>query len=113
MTVKFHEVSRTVGLAALISKPRANLTRFQDASAPRSKCRAQQTKAAREKGNQPKPTGEGQAPTPAERRASMTWAQRSKPIFGIDIETCQACGGALKVIACIEDPAAVEKMFSS
>jgi rRNA maturation protein Nop10 len=29
----------------------------------------------------------------------MTWAQRLKRVFGIDIETCPACGGAVKVIA--------------
>ena len=35
---------------------------------------------------------------------AITWAQRLKRVFGIDIETCQTCGGAMKVIACIEDP---------
>ena len=29
----------------------------------------------------------------------MTWAQRLKRVFGIDIETCPACGGAVRVIA--------------
>jgi hypothetical protein len=29
----------------------------------------------------------------------MTWAQRLKRVFGIDIETCAACGGALRIIA--------------
>jgi len=43
-------------------------------------------------------------PTPAERHASMTWAQRLKRVFGIDIEICPACGGAVRIIACIEDP---------
>ena len=28
----------------------------------------------------------------------MTWAQRLKRVFDIDIETCPACGGAVKVI---------------
>ncbi|MFS7508883.1 hypothetical protein AB6W79_11080, partial [Pasteurella multocida] len=37
--------------------------------------------------------------TPAQRRASMTWAQRLKRVFNIDIETCSGCGGAMKVIA--------------
>ena len=51
-----------------------------------------------------KPT---EAKTPAQRRAAMTWAQRLKRVFKIDIETCDQCGGALKVIASIEDPAVV------
>jgi hypothetical protein len=25
-------------------------------------------------------------------------------VFGIDIETCPACGGMVRIIACIEDP---------
>lgn len=33
----------------------------------------------------------------------MTWAQCLKRVFGIDIETCPACGGAMWIIACIED----------
>jgi hypothetical protein len=40
--------------------------------------------------------GDPEEPTPAERRASMTWAQRLKRVFGIDIETCPACGGAVR-----------------
>ena len=31
--------------------------------------------------------------TPAEKRASMTWAERLKRVFDIDIETCSECGG--------------------
>ena len=50
--------------------------------------------------------------TPAERRAAMTWAQRLKRVFGIDIETCPACGGALRIIACIEDPVVIEKILA-
>jgi hypothetical protein len=38
----------------------------------------------------------------------MTWAQRLKRVFNIDIETCNHCGGAVKIIACIEDPAVIE-----
>jgi hypothetical protein len=42
----------------------------------------------------------------------MTWAQRLKRVFGIDIETCAACGGAMRIIACIEDPAVIEKILT-
>jgi 23S rRNA U2552 (ribose-2'-O)-methylase RlmE/FtsJ len=42
----------------------------------------------------------------------MTWAQRLKRIFGIDIETCAACGGAVRIIACIEDPDVIEKILT-
>jgi hypothetical protein len=28
----------------------------------------------------------------------MTWAQRLMRVFGIDIRTCPACGGRLKIM---------------
>jgi 23S rRNA U2552 (ribose-2'-O)-methylase RlmE/FtsJ len=42
----------------------------------------------------------------------MTWAQRLKRVFGIDIQTCAACGGAVRIIACIEDPEVIEKILA-
>ncbi|MFT4940063.1 MAG: hypothetical protein ACI88A_003114, partial [Paraglaciecola sp.] len=36
----------------------------------------------------------------AQKHQSMTWAQRLKRVFGI--ETCEQCGGAVKVIASID-----------
>ena len=35
----------------------------------------------------------------------MTWAQRLKRVFGIEIETCEQCVGAVKVIASIDKSA--------
>ena len=34
----------------------------------------------------------------------MTWMQRLKRVFAIDIETCPKCGGMLRGIARIENP---------
>ena len=99
-------------LAALVPKPRVNLTRFHGVFAPNSKHRAVVTTARRGKGNKPKAIDDGQAKTPAERRASMTWAQRLKRVFHIDIETCRDCGGAVRIIACIEDPVVIEKILT-
>jgi len=42
----------------------------------------------------------------------MTWAQRLKRVFNIDIETCTLCGGNVKVIACIEDPDVIQKILT-
>ncbi|MEQ8495193.1 MAG: hypothetical protein RLW42_13385 [Gammaproteobacteria bacterium] len=33
-------------------------------------------------------------------------------MFGIDIESCAACGGAVRIIACIEDADVVEKILA-
>ncbi len=50
--------------------------------------------------------------TPAEKRASMTWASRLKRVFDSDIETCSACGGDIKIIASIEDPVVIQKILA-
>jgi hypothetical protein len=42
----------------------------------------------------------------------MHWAQRLKRVFGIDIETCTACGGTMRIIACIEDPAVIKAILA-
>ena len=42
----------------------------------------------------------------------MTWAQRLKRVFRIDIETCEHCGGAVRIIASIEDPVVIEKILT-
>ena len=97
-------------LAALVPKPRVNLTRFHGVFAPNSKQRALVTPAKRGKGNKAKAVDEPQ--TSIERRAAMTWAQRLKRVFNIDIKTCSECGGAVKVIACIEDPAVMPKALA-
>ena len=45
-------------------------------------------------------------------RVSMTWAQRLKRVFKIDILTCEHCGGPVKVIASIEDPVVIKKILN-
>ena len=99
-------------LAALVPKPRVNLTRFHGVFAPNSKHRIQVTPARRGKGHRRNTADEEQCPSPAERRAAMTWAQRLKRVFNIDIETCSKCGSAVRVIACIEDPVVIDQILS-
>jgi hypothetical protein len=41
----------------------------------------------------------------------MTWMQRLKRVFAIEIERCQRCGGALKVIVSIEDRGLIERIL--
>ena len=41
----------------------------------------------------------------------MSWMQRLKRVFAVDIETCPECGGKLRVIACIEDPPLIAKIL--
>ncbi len=110
--VIFEPLDFIARLAALVPKPRVNLIRFHGVFAPNSRYRGRVTKAKRGRGGRPAATGDPEARTPAERRASMTWAQRLKRVFNIDIETCPACGGAVRIIACIEDPEVIEKILT-
>ena len=52
--------------------------------------------------------GEGSV---SDRQRAMSWAQRLKRVFAIDIETCRQCGGKLRVIASIEEPAVIERIL--
>jgi len=110
--VIFEPLDFVARLAALVPTPRVNLTRFHGVFAPNSKYRARVTPAKRGRGGQLATTADAEEPTAAEHRAAMTWAQRLKRVFGIDIETCPACGGAMRIIACIEDPAVIEKILT-
>jgi hypothetical protein len=58
-----------------------------------------------------KPTAKTETRPPEQRQAAMTWAQRLKRVFNIDIETCQHCGGTVKVVACIEDPTVIKQIL--
>ena len=47
----------------------------------------------------------------------MTWAQRLKRVFNIDIEVCSRCGGSVKVIVgapnrCIEEQDAIDRILA-
>jgi hypothetical protein len=111
--VIFEPLDFIARLAALVHKPGVNLTRFHGVFAPNSRHRARVTPGGRGKGSRHLWQGDSDdEQTSAERRASMTWVQRLKRVFGIDIETCPACGGAVRIIACIEDPDVIEKILT-
>ena len=110
--VIFEPVDFIAKLAALVPKPRVNLTRFHGVFAPNSKHRAVVTPAKRGKGSKSR-LAEGQGEkTPVQRHTAMTWAQRLKRVFNVDVETCRICGGSAKVIACIEDPVIIKKILT-
>jgi hypothetical protein len=110
--VIFEPLDFIAQLAALVPKPRVILTRFHGVFAPNSRYRGRVTKAKRGRGGRRPSRGDQKAPTPAERRASMTWAQRLKRVFHIDIETCRQCGGTVRIIACIEEPVVIKKILA-
>ena len=86
-------------LAALVPRPRLNLTRFHGVFAPNFKHRQRIVP------RRPRRIDADKPPAP------MSWMQRLKRVFAIDIETCPECGGKLRVIACIEDPPLIAKIL--
>jgi hypothetical protein len=106
--VVFEPLDFLARLAALVPRPRVNLTRCRGVFAPNSPHRALVTKVGRGKGARGQCLARTEDRTPAQRRASMSWAQRLKRVFRIDIESCASCGGAMRIIACIEDPVVIE-----
>ena len=97
-------------LAALVPRPRAHLTRYHGVFAPASPDRARivpgtRTAAANQASQRDEPSA-------TDRQRGLTWAQRLKRVFAIDIQTCRQCGGQLRVIACIEAPAVIERILA-
>ena len=81
MHVIFEPVDFIAKLAALVPKPRVNLTRFHGVFAPNSKHRALVMLAKRGKGSKSKGADVQDEKTPVQRHAAMTWAQRLKRVF--------------------------------
>jgi len=113
--VEFEPVDFIAKLAALVPPPRAHLTRFHSVFAPNAKLRAQLTPSGRGKRH---PTDEASTGansdhrSPDEKRRAMTWAQRLKRIFNIDVSTCIHCGGSVRIVASIEEPTAIRAILA-
>ena len=85
--VEFEPMEFIAKLAALVPSPRAHLTRFHGVVAPNAKLRAQLT-----------PSGRGKRPpTDAE---------------SIDVSACVHFGGALRIVASIEEPTAIRAILA-
>jgi hypothetical protein len=108
--VAFDPVDFIARLAALVPKPRVNLTRFHGVLAPNHRWRGLVTQAKRGKGAM-RPA-DSDVVSPIQRHAAMTWAQRLKRVFNIDIEVCSRCGGSVRVIACIEDQDVIDRILA-
>jgi hypothetical protein len=80
--VAFDPVDFMARLAALVPTPRVNLTRYHGVLAPNHSWREWITPARR--GKELKTGTNAEIRTPAERHATMTWAQRLKRVFNID-----------------------------
>ncbi len=96
-------------LAALVPRPRLNLIRFHGVLAPNAKLRAEITPGGLI--NVSETADELDNPPQHARSARMSWAQLLKRVFDIDIEHCPHCGGTMKIIAAILEPAVITKIL--
>jgi hypothetical protein len=90
--VVFEPLDFIARLAALKPTPRVHLTRYHGVFAPHSAWRS--------------------TITPAERHRAMSWAQRLKRGFKLDLSSCEGWGGQVRVIASVEDPAVIGKILA-
>ena len=104
--VVFESMDFLARLAALVPKPRVNLTRFHGVFAANSRFRSEVTPGRRGK------PSDLLKKSPTERRRAMSWAQRLKRVFNIDVEVCSHCGGKVKVLACIEDQPVIDQILN-
>jgi hypothetical protein len=93
-------------LAALVPRPRLHLIRFHGVLAPNAGLRAAIVPGSPEK------PGDEAAHDAHEAPARMGWARLLKRVFDIDLERCPQCGGTLKIIAAIEEPAVIVKILT-
>ncbi len=103
--VVFTSLEFIARLAALIPPPKLNLTRYHGVFAPNHPLKRQITQA------KPRKTlsqGQHQYKNVSYR---LTWAERLKRVFHIDIERCEHCGGKVKLIATIKDPIVIKKIL--
>jgi len=49
--------------------------------------------------------------TPDQVRGRL-WAQRLKRVFNIDVSTCGHCGGAVRIVASIEEPTTIRVILA-
>ena len=100
-------------LAALVPRPRLHLICFHGVLAPNATLRKAAVPVP--------PTASAPAPAHAgdcadlpvgSAKGRMRRAQLLKHVFDIDIERCLHCGGQLKLIAAIEDAAAIARILT-
>lgn len=112
-SVLFDPLDFLVRLAALVPKPRVNLTRYHGVFAPNSADRGLITPGGRGRGGvKSTARDKREDDTPERKRYRMTWAQGLKRVYRIDVERCDRCGGKARAIACIKDQAAINAILA-
>ena len=98
-------------LAAIIPRPGVNLLLYHGVLAPRARWRSQVVRYGR-----PAPDGTARElearPRAAVPTHAWTWAALMHRVFDLDVLACPRCGGRLRVIATIQDPAVARTILA-
>jgi len=94
-------------LAALVPPPRVNLVRYHGVFAPRAKDRARIVPGPA--GGRDTARADDEEDTPRSKGRRMAWARLLKRVFRVDVSVCPACGGDMRIVACLTDPASIRR----
>ena len=97
-------------LAALTPRPEAHLLLYHGVLAPHAAWRPRVVGFPRPPAAADADMPSGQ-PGPAGRPRYQAWAALMQRAFGLDVLLCPRCGGRLRLIATIADPAVVERIL--
>jgi hypothetical protein len=96
-------------LAAIIPRPAVNLVFYHGVLAPHARWRSHGVRYDR-----PAPDVHARAREASPRAAgtpgAWTWAALMRRVFDLDVLACPRCGGRLRLIATVADPAVVGKI---
>jgi hypothetical protein len=98
-------------LAAITPRPAVNLLVYHGVLAPRARWRSPVVRYGR-----PAPDATAPAADASPRTASIpgawTWPALMRRVFDLDVLACPRCGGRLRVIATVQDPAVVRTLLA-
>ena len=112
----FDPVELLARLAALTPRPRINLILYHGVLGPRAAWRSLVVQFGTTDGPNPavdSAVADEVHPETADRRhgRNYLWAELMRRSMGLDVVTCPRCGGRLRLIAVIEDPAVVQRVL--
>jgi hypothetical protein len=113
--VVFDPVEFLGRLAVLVPRPRINLLLYHGVLGPRAAWRAEVTR--RQTSDDRDETGNASAPVPAREAGPAAtargycWAALMQRTFGFDVLSCPRCGGRLRLIGLIEEPAVIGRIL--
>jgi hypothetical protein len=104
-------------LAALTPRPRINLVLYHGVLAPHAAWRARVVAYGARPGEAPMAASASphanDGPTAAPNARHWAWAALMRRAFDLDVLACPRCGGRLRLLATVEDPAAIRAILAA